>query len=942
ALKQCAGALLLVLLAAWLTLLSLRRLKELETATIRISSQEQTLRLTHDDLLAHQRLFEDAIESLENGFAIWDSHDKLAICNQRFIDTYPSLKELPELKGVSFQTIVRECLVKHIKDPLITTDLEVWLTKRIETHLNPGKHFIEQKLNDGRWMMICEQTTRDGGIVGIYIDITDRKQAEEEVWNAKKAAEQANQAKSDFLANMSHEIRTPMNAIVGLSHLALKTNLSPKQLDYLNKIHSSAYALLGLINDILDLSKIEAGKLEIETIGFQLDEVIDNMSNMMSLKAEEKGLSLSFRTSPDVPQYLTGDPLRLGQVLINLIGNAVKFTQTGAVIMSTTLAAQREDQVILKFSVQDSGIGLTDEQMLTLFQPFSQADGSMTRKYGGTGLGLVISKKLVELMGGEVFVDSRPNEGSTFSFTVDLGTAKPGLAHSFPNLVDLLGLRVLVVDDSETSREILEQSLKAMSFEALSVDSGWAALIELERAAEERNQSYDLVILDWKMPGLDGIETARRIKNNSRLPNTPVIIMVTAYDREEVIRQVEELGLDGLLEKPVSGSILFDSIMGVFARRTSDSPEGGLLSPVQENIPESVKGARILLVEDNEINQQVATEILEGTGFVVSVAANGREALEMVAGSDGLFDAVLMDLQMPEMDGYTATSMIRHDLNLPDLPIIAMTAHALHSERQKCLDAGMNDHVAKPVDPANLISTLVKWLKPGQARPGRSDDHPASSRAEGSSALPDTIPGLGISSALKRLGGNRRLLNKLLGEFHHDCLDVIDRINQAMVTGDEETARRTTHTLKGMAGNLSAKDLFDAAQALESAIRQGKKTQYDVLVANLSRTIRPLLQALFLFFRKHGDQQLEKTGPAGNASPLDLVRLAPMLVEFDRLLKKNNMAARKQLELIKEQMAGGEYSEQLQDIEAYMSRLDFKGAVQPLASIAQALKVDLS
>ncbi|MBF0508820.1 MAG: response regulator, partial [Deltaproteobacteria bacterium] len=824
----------------------------------------------------------------------------------------------------------------------ITTDLETWLTKRIETHLNPGKHFIEQKLNDGRWMMICEQTTRDGGIVSIYIDITDRKQAEEEIWNAKKAAEQANQAKSDFLANMSHEIRTPMNAIVGLSHLALKTNLSPKQLDYLNKIHSSAYALLGLINDILDLSKIEAGKLEIETIGFQFDEVIDNMSNMMSLKAEEKGLNLSFRTSPDVPQSLIGDPLRLGQVLINLIGNAVKFTQTGAVIVSTTLAAQNEDRVILRFSVQDSGIGLTDAQMLTLFQPFSQADGSMTRKYGGTGLGLVISKKLVELMGGEVFVDSRPNEGSTFSFTVNLGTAKPGLAHSFPNLVDLLGLRVLVVDDSETSREILEQSLKAMSFEVISVDSGWAALIELERAADDGEKAYDLVILDWKMPGLDGIETARRIKNNSRLPRTPVIIMVTAYDREEVIRQVEALGLDGLLEKPVSGSILFDSIMGVFARHTSDRPEHGL-SPVQENIPESVKGARILLVEDNEINQQVATEILEGTGFVVSVAANGREALEMVAaGSAGLFNAVLMDLQMPEMDGYTATSMIRHDLNQPDLPIIAMTAHALHSERQKCLDAGMNDHVAKPVDPANLISTLVKWLKPGQARPGRSDDHPASSRAQWSAALPDTLPGLDISSALKRLGGNRRLLNKLLREFHHDCLEMIDRINQAMVTGDEETARRTAHTLKGMAGNLSAKDLFDAAQALESAIRQRKKTQYDVLVANLSRTIRPLLQALLLFFRKHGDQQLEKTGAAVSASPLDLVRLAPMLVEFDRLLKKNNMAARKQLELIKEQMAGGEYSELLQDIEDSMSRLDFKGAVQPLASIAQALKVNLS
>ncbi|MBF0498327.1 MAG: response regulator [Deltaproteobacteria bacterium] len=400
--------------------------------------------------------------------------------------------------------------------------------------------------------------------------------------------------------------------------------------------------------------------------------------------------------------------------------------------------------------------------------------------------------------------------------------------------------------------------------------------------------------------------------------------------------------MEGLLEKPVSDSILLDSIMGVFmCHKTADSIADPI-SSVTVSIPETIKGAQVLVVEDNEINRQVATEILEGAGFVVSVAANGREALEMVAGSDGLFDAVLMDLQMPEMDGYTATSMIRQDLNQPDLPIIAMTAHALHSERQKCLDAGMNDHVAKPVDPDNLISTLLKWLKPNQERPRLTDDQRVSSRAEGSSALPDTLPGLDISAALKRLRGNRHLLNKLLREFHHDYLDVVDGINQAMVAGEEETARRTVHTLKGVAGNLSAKDLFDAAQALESAIRQGKKTQYDVLVGNLNRTIKPLLQALFLFFRKHRDQQLEKTGPSVNVSPLDVVRLAPMLMEFDRLLKKNNMAARKQLELIKEHMAGGEYSEQLQDIEASMSRLDFKGAIQPLASIAQALKVDLS
>ena len=465
----------------------------------------------------------------------------------------------------------------------------------------------------------------------------------EDLEEARKEAESATRSKSDFLANMSHEIRTPMNAVIGMAHLALQTDLTPKQADYVKKIQRSAHSLLGIINDILDFSKIEAGKMQMESVDFSLDEVLDNVSTVVGVKVHEKELEFLMDTPHDVPMALVGDPLRLGQVLINLCNNAVKFTQEGEIVVSTSAVEKEDESVTLQFCVRDTGVGLSEEQKGKLFQAFSQADTSTTRKYGGTGLGLTISKRLVNMMGGEIWVESEPGKGSEFIFTAKFGLArKVARKHLVPS-VDLRGMRVLVVDDNASSREILQALLESMSFEVTVAASAEEGIAELEKAAKDR--PYKLVVMDWKMPGMDGIKASEVIKRHPSLPQKPKIIIATAYGREEVMQRSEKVGVDGFLLKPVGQSVLFDAIMVAFGKEALEVEAVVRVRGSDEEGLRKIRGARVLLAEDNEINQQVAKEILEQAGLVVRIANNGQEALDLVrtnyfrCGADGRSDA---------------------------------------------------------------------------------------------------------------------------------------------------------------------------------------------------------------------------------------------------------------------------------------------------------------
>jgi two-component system sensor histidine kinase/response regulator len=669
---------------------------------------------------------------------------------------------------------------------------------------------------DGRivWIHALGQVVKDASgkatdMFGVTQDITDFKSLEIELVGAKQKAEEGTVMKSMFLANMSHEIRTPMNAIIGLSHLALKTNLTGKQHDYVSKIHNAGTSLLAVINDILDFSKIEAGKLDLETTDFKLDEVIGSVTTLTAQKAHEKGLEFLAHIQPGIPECLLGDPLRLGQILTNFVNNAVKFTERGEIRVDIELVEQAGDRVQLKFSVRDTGMGMTPEQTQKLFQPFTQADMSTTRKHGGTGLGLTICQRLVELMGGRIWLESEPGVGSVFFFTVWLGVSSDKTAlRRVPE--KLPKLRVLVVDDNPTAREILHEALGSVVARVDAVDSGRNAIAAVRE--HDASDPYDLVFMDWRMPGMDGLQASRHIKSDETLKHQPAIVMVTAFGREDVREEAERLALDGFIVKPVTKSMIVDTLVNVFAEIGDEAAV-----KADGEAGTRLRGARLLLTEDNEINQQIAIELLESEGATVTVANNGREAVEILFGGPQPppFDAVLMDLQMPEMDGYQATAKLRSDQRFAAFPIIAMTAHATLEERQRCLDSGMNEHISKPIDPEALFQTVAKFYRPAESA-NVSKQTKAETHVDGN-GLP-SIDGLNTKDGLSRVGGNQKLYVKLLRQFADQQGSSAQQIADALNKGDAEVAERLAHTVKGVAGNLGATPIQNAAAQLEKAI----------------------------------------------------------------------------------------------------------------------------